>query len=132
MPLGPPVHHITLTVTDLSRSTRWYCDVLRGRVVGERTSETFERTLVKLPSGLIVGLTRHADTSPLDRFDHVRVGIDHLSLAVDTAEDVRAWIDDLDARGIPHDPLVEASSGTLVVLYDPDGIPVEVYSPADA
>jgi catechol 2,3-dioxygenase-like lactoylglutathione lyase family enzyme len=129
MAFGAAVHHITLSVTDLARSTRWYCDVLAGEVIGERSGATFRRNLVALPSGLIVGLTEHANTSSTDRFDHRRVGLDHLSLARPTPQDVIDWARDLDARGVPHDPLVQASSGTLVVCYDPDGIPVEVYSP---
>lgn len=124
------VHHITLSVTDLERSTQWYCRVLEGAVVAEREGVGFRRNLVRLPSGLVIGLTQHAGTSLADRFDHTRVGLDHLSLAVPTAEHVRSWAADLDSRGIPHDPLVEAPSGTLVVCHDPDGIPVEVYSPA--
>lgn len=125
-----PVHHITLSVTDMARSAQWYCDVLHGVVIAERAGATFQRALVRLPSGLIIGLTEHADTPPSDRFDPRRVGMDHLSLAVPTAADVVSWRDHLDARDIPHDPLVEAPSGTLVVCYDPDGIPVEIYSPA--
>lgn len=125
-----PVHHITLSVTDLERSTQWYCDVLHCTAVGERATETFRRRLLRLPSGLVLGLTQHAETPASDRFDQRRVGLDHLSVAVRDAQDVADWAADADSRGIDHDPLVSAPSGTLVVCYDPDGIPVEVYSPA--
>lgn len=97
-------------------------------MVAEREGSNFRRNLLSLPSGLVVGLTQHSDTVTSDRFDHRRVGLDHLSHGVPSAQDVRAWAVDLDARGIPHDGLVEAASGTLVVCRDPDGIPIEVYS----
>ena len=128
----PAVHHITLTVTDLDRSTEWYCEVLHGTVIAERSAESFQRNLVRLPSGLILGLTQHSATVPDDRFDPSRVGLDHLSLAVPTASDVQAWVADLGARGIPHDPIVRAPTATLVVCYDPDGIPVEIYAPTSS
>jgi catechol 2,3-dioxygenase-like lactoylglutathione lyase family enzyme len=130
MPFELPVHHITLSVTDIERSTQWYCSVLGGTLIAKREGESFRRNLLRLPSGLILGLTQHSGTSLADHFDPRRVGLDHVSLAVPTVADVRAWMADLDVRGIPHDPLVEAPSGTLVVCYDPDGMPVEVYSPA--
>ena len=78
------VHHLTLSVTDLERSTRWYCEVLHGRVLAEREGAGFTRRLIVLPSGLVIGLTQHLDTAAGDRFDHRRVGLDHLSLAVAT------------------------------------------------
>lgn len=124
------VHHLTLSVTDLERSTRWYCEVLHGRVLAEREGAGFTRRLIVLPSGLVIGLTQHLDTAAGDRFDHRRVGLDHLSLAVATPDAVKAWAREWDDQGIDHDPVVEAPSGTLVVCYDPDGIPVEMYSPA--
>lgn len=125
-----PVHHVTLTVADLDRSVEWYCDTLDAVVLAERVGGGFRRILVTLPSGLVLGLTQHAKTPSGDRFDHRRVGLDHLSLAEPTAADVQAWADRWELRGIVHDALVSAPSGTLVVCYDPDGIPVEVYSPA--
>jgi catechol 2,3-dioxygenase-like lactoylglutathione lyase family enzyme len=124
-----PVHHITLTVTNLRRSTTWYCDVLQGQLLVERVGEGFRRSLIRLPCGLVIGLTQHVNTQADDRFDPRRVGLDHLSLAVPTAEDVNAWAAKWDDHGIDHDPVVAAASGTLVVCYDPDGIPVEIYSP---
>lgn len=124
-----PVHHITISVTDLERSTQWYCDVLQAALLVTRQGDGFTRNLLQLPNGLVLGLTQHAGTPRTDRFDPRRVGLDHLSLAVASAEEVHAWAADLDARGIDHDPLVAAPSGTLVVCRDPDGIPVEIYSP---
>ncbi|MCB9412664.1 MAG: VOC family protein [Actinobacteria bacterium] len=129
MESGTIVHHITLSVTNLDRSTEWYCAVLDGLVVGQRSGEGFTRNLVRLPSGLIIGLTQHKATRETDRFDPSRVGLDHLSLAVGAPSDVRDWAAELEARRIPHDPIVTAASATLVVCYDPDGIPIEVYAP---
>jgi len=124
-----PVHHITLSVVDLARSVGWYRDVFDVKLLAERAGDNFTRTLIALPNGLVLGLTQHRGTLTGDRFDRRRVGLDHLSIAVPTAADVQVWADQLEQRGIAHDPLVRAPSGTLVVCYDPDGIPVEVYSP---
>lgn len=129
MPTADAFHHVTLTVTDLARSVAWYERVLQIPVVAEREGDGWRRTLLRGPPGLAIGLTCHDDARPDDRFDHRRVGLDHLSIACTDREALEGWEAHLDAIGVAHEPLAEHAYGTTLVARDPDGIPVEFFWP---
>ncbi|MGZ8615433.1 MAG: VOC family protein [Actinomycetota bacterium] len=131
----PPVvtagyHHVSLTVTDLHRSMRWYEQVLGVRKVADRAGEGWVRSVMRSEAGLTIGLTVHEGTPTGDGFDHRRVGLDHLSIGCADRDDVRAWVDHLDALGVTHGPLEEPGYAAVVTARDPDGIAVEFFAPA--
>ena len=77
----------------------------------------------------MIGLTRHDGTAPGEGFDHLRVGLDHLSIACADRAEVARWAAHLDACGVPHGEIVDAPAAHVLVCRDPDGIPVEIYAP---
>jgi hypothetical protein len=42
--------------------------------------------------------------------------------------DIVAWAAHLDARDVPHSPVIEASIGWLLVFTDPDSLELHLYS----
>lgn len=44
---------------------------------------------------------------------------------------IEAWVAHLDALGIDHSPIIEASLGWLLVFDDPDGLQLHLYTWAD-
>jgi glyoxylase I family protein len=64
------------------------------------------------------------------RFDPFRVGLDHVSFAVDSVEVLERTQRDLDAAGVPNDGLHDEDvlSAKGLVFYDPDGIALELYA----
>ena len=126
-------HHVSLTVTDRERSTRWYCDVL-GFEVQDDTIEGhwFRRTRLQHGSGtdgrIILTLTQHDDGSG-DRFSAVRTGLDHLSLRVRNRRDLDELVGRMDELGVPHSEVKSMGEGNaMVTVRDPDNIQLEVYS----
>lgn len=134
MSLPPAVvagyHHVSLTVTDLARSMRWYEQVLGARKVADRTGEGWIRSVMRSDGGLTVGLTVHEGGPADGRFDHRHVGLDHFAIACADADVVRDWVDHLDALGVTHGPVEEPGYATVVTARDPDGIAVEFFAPA--
>jgi len=134
MSLPPAVvavyHHVSLTVTDLERSMRWYEQVLGVRKVADRTGEGWVRSVMRSDGGLTVGLTVHEGGPAGGGFDHRRVGLDHVAIACTGADGVRAWVAHLDALGVVHGPIEEPGYATVVTARDPDGIAVEFFAPA--
>jgi catechol 2,3-dioxygenase-like lactoylglutathione lyase family enzyme len=123
-------HHVSLTVTDLERSMRWYERVLGVRKVADRTGEGWVRSVMRSDGGLTVGLTVHEGGPADGRFDHRRVGLDHFAIACADADAVRDWVDHLDELGVVHGPIEEPGYATVVTARDPDGIAVEFFAPA--
>jgi glyoxylase I family protein len=107
------IHHVGLTVTALDASAGWYASILGFERVGEYAlpDGTRQKVFLRHPELAIrLGLTLHA-SGPNDRFDETRVGLDHLSLRVDS----------------------EIPGAQVVVFRDPDNIQLElIFDPTPA
>ena len=119
--------HVAIRVTDLARARRFYVDVLGLPVVLEYP----DLVLVKIGGAGLMGIRGDAvETDAGDRFDPFRVGLDHVSFAVDSVEQLDRIQRDLDAAGVPNDGVHDESalSAKGLVFYDPDGIALELYA----
>jgi len=118
--------HVAIRVTDLQRARRFYVDLLGLPVALELDGVV----LVKTGSGLLGIRADAAGAKPGDRFDPHRVGLDHLSFAVDTVESLERIQQDLDGARIPNDGIHDepALNAKGLVFYDPDGIAIELYT----
>jgi len=68
---------------------------------------------------------------PDDRFDAGRVGLDHVSLRVESIAELHAASERLTAAGIEHGQVTDLPPFGLVILsvQDPDGINLEFAAP---
>lgn len=129
MPTITGVSHIDLTVTDLDRSEAFYAELFEmKRVLDGRNDDHHFRSryLLHPESLLIIGLVAH-DATADGSFDERRVGLDHLSLNVADAEELNAWRERLDERGIDHSPIAAGEMWDVLVFRDPDGIQLELF-----
>lgn len=134
--IGTP-HHVRLTVTDVARSQAFYTGLLGFEVALDRppaddpggvVEDTLQGGVVLSNAGVMIGLrpvgAAHAD----DRFDPLRVGLDHLSFSVGSRVDLDAAVAVFDGHGIEHGPIrdVPAMGSAFLAFFDPDGIAVEL------
>lgn len=125
-PILSGVHHVKIPVTDLARSIQWY-----GRVFGFAVTTEFPDAdgEVRGVAGTVPGL---GDTQLTLRVNLEAAkgcaGFDPVSFGVDDHAAVEAWVVHLDALGVTHSPVIEASVGWLLVFDDPDGITLHLYS----
>ena len=131
MPAVAAVHHIDLSVTDLSRSIQWYERVLGLRQVRSSNVGGFSRcVLASAGDELSVTLSRHPDN--VGRiFSEARTGLDHISFAVGDLDQLNAWIEHLGREGVVHSPAAEDPFGVVVVFRDPDNIQLELVVPME-
>lgn len=127
IPVGP-VHHVTLTVSDVARSRQFYA------LLGFAMTAEFGTRAVLSNGHFLLVLTTPPDASraiPNDRFDENRIGLDHLSLTTSGRASLDAAARVLDERGIPHGPITDLAAFKLHVLAfrDPDNIQVELAAP---
>jgi len=132
--------HVRLTVTDIRRSKAFY-EQLLGRPPGSDFSDQIDDpTIHDDPwrtyggcsftfQGHTLGLRPVA--APGDRFDPDRVGLDHLSLRVQSVDDLHRAVERLDAAGIEHGAVTDLEPFGVVVLslQDPDDINLELTAP---
>ena len=126
------ISHVGLTVRDIVASEAWYTEVLgfvRAFVEPHATGDGYAVVMTRPGTGLFVGLDHHPEAEG-DRFTPLRTGLDHLALHVATREDIDRWIAHFDAIGVEHGAPVETEeplSHALVLVRDPDGIPIELF-----
>lgn len=125
------VHHAAINVHDLERSERWYADVLGFTRLAPFEGDRFKRILMRHPSGVLVGLTRHDDPEAEAIFSERRSGFDHIAFQVADRAQVEAWISRFDQLGVEHSEMVHTpiTGSYLVVFRDPDNIQLEMYAP---
>jgi catechol 2,3-dioxygenase-like lactoylglutathione lyase family enzyme len=118
------VAHLVLRVEDWKRAARWYQDVLGferrqgdGFVCFSHPSADF--LLLFRPTGAAIEPTS-ASTQR----------IDHLALLVPSIASLEGWRSRLSGAGIEVE-IEEQAVGASITLFDPDGLEVELFCPAE-
>lgn len=134
MPEFTEVHHISLSVRDLDRSSGWYCDTLGLTVAREVHGEGFRRSILHFPGELpVLGLTEHqANTG--DAFSEARAGLDHVAFTVRSPAELEAWQRRFGTKGIVHSrprqgllvSVIRTTSSWRCAPGDPKGRPEAV------
>ncbi len=132
VPAVTGLSHVGLTVRDVLASEAWYTEVLglvRVFVEPHGTSDGYAVVMTRPGTGLFLGLDHHPEA---DRamFSALRTGLDHVSLQLDTREDIDAWVTHLEAMGVEHGRVIESAQPgphALVQFCDPDGIALELF-----
>ena len=124
-------HHVSLSVTDRDRSTRWYVDVL-GFSIDEKIHGTGFRRVRLMRPGMdaFLTLTAHESGSP-DSFSELRPGLDHVAFRVPSGADVDAYKRRFEEHGVDHSEIkpTRSGDGAMITLRDPDNIQLEVFAP---
>ena len=121
MPAFAGIDHLSLTVTDLDVSERFYCEVLdfAGLV-----DFGYVRILMHRASGFVLSLVRHegGDGGP---FSELHTGVDHIGLTAGSCDELLAWEERFRAEGVVFTPVREMTFGHHLNFRDPDGIALE-------
>lgn len=140
MPLSEPpattgIHHFSPTVSDVEKSSEWYCRVFGlerlPRLAPHHADEEggYAVLLVDQRSGLLIGLHHHEASLP-ETFDERRVGLDHIAWGVEKRTGLEAWGTWLDHLGIEHSGIIDktgTSTYAAIVFRDPDNIQLELF-----
>lgn len=124
-------HHVDLTVSDVEASETWYARVLGfQRIFLEKhaTGPGYAVLMLRPGTHLHLGLSHH-DSNHGERFDETRTGLDHVSFAVATREELDAWAAHLTEQNVPHSGITERAEPmphAVLVLRDPDNIQLEM------
>lgn len=124
----PSITHVAVTVTDLEASEAWYTKVLGVAPVLDEDTGPFHHIVYQLDNTLL-GLHGFPDLKSKDTFDERRPGLDHISFGCANRGELEQWAARLDALGIPHGDIVDASYGSGLSFRDPDNIALELFAP---
>ena len=125
-----PVHHLALTVTNVSRSVDFYSGLLGFKPI----MELGPRVLL-FNGSMVLAITPPPEASQAlanDRFNENRVGLDHLSFGIKSKAEMDEALKILDQRGIPHGEIKDLGADMriyVLALRDPDNIQIELTAP---
>ena len=136
------IHHVRLTVTDITRSKRFYTQLFGMEPAIDFTDEPLDSGVRTDPHRFFGGCTYSFNQQllglrpvapPSDRFDSARVGLDHLSLAVPTIDHLHEAARRMDPAGIRHGDVTELPALGIAILsfQDPDDINLELVTTLD-
>jgi glyoxylase I family protein len=141
-PLARPraIHHVRLTVTDIARSKDFYARLLGTGPAADFSDQAADPAVREDPARLYGGCVFAVGEQLLglrpvaaagDRFRSTRVGLDHLSLAVASSDELRAVASRLDAAGVHHGEVTGLTGFGIAILsvQDPDDINLELTAP---
>ena len=126
MPTFAGIDHLSLTVTDLDASERFYTGVLDFVLVVDFGGV---RSLLHRSSGFWLSLVRHPAGAP-GPFSELHPGVDHIGLIALDRDELVQWEGRFDAAGVVHTPIRDMPLGSHLNFRDPDGIPLEFMAPA--
>lgn len=133
--------HVRITVTDIAASKAFYGDLFgwpvavdqSGQVedpgVRESPQQVYGGVIYQTPSGALFGLRPVAAAG--DRFAAERTGLDHVSFAVASRDDLAHAAEAMDEAGIEHGEINDLTDFGIAILsvQDPDGINLELTAP---
>jgi glyoxylase I family protein len=124
------IHHVTLTVTDIKRSTEFYTKHLGFQVAVE-----FDPRVLLSNGSLLLALGPPPDPAqaiPSDTFNENRLGLDHVSLAVKDLAALEEAAAYLDENGVTRGEIRDLGPGFgihVMAIRDPDNIQLELTAP---
>ncbi len=127
------LHHLGVSVTNLERSLRFYCDVVGADVLVEPndaaalSSPAFVgRAAILSLGGRVFDLYEHSRNGG-ERFDPAQTGLDHLALEARSPEELQAWAAWVDGCGVERSEIrdVAGGLGKMFDFVDPDGLQIE-------
>jgi glyoxylase I family protein len=131
------ISHVRLTVTDIDRSKAFYTQIFGSEPAVDFSDQADQPGVREDPYRLfggcifsvgdqILGLRPVAPVG--DSFVSTRVGLDHISLQLNSLEELRAAADRFTAAGIEHGEIIELTDYGLAILsfQDPDDINLEL------
>jgi glyoxylase I family protein len=134
------IHHVRLTVTDIDRPRDFYVRLLGTAPAVDFSDQAGDPAVLEDPLRIyggcifslgdqLLGLRPAAEAG--DRFRSTRVGLDHLSLAVGSTEDLQAIAARLDSAGVEHGEITDLAGFGIAILsvQDPDDINLELTAP---
>ena len=131
--------HVRLTVTDIGRSKEFYDKVFGWPTavdasakadddgVKDDPSQFYGGVVYQTPQGTLFGLRPVGSSA----FDSSTTGLDHLSFAVESRDDLEAAVSALEDAGIQHGEIKHLDGAGIAILsfQDPDDVNIELTAP---
>jgi catechol 2,3-dioxygenase-like lactoylglutathione lyase family enzyme len=124
--------HIVLTVSNVERSRKFYAEILGFEVKtipADFPNAVFAGSCFFYVGELEIFLIQHAQTMATDRFDEMRIGLDHLSFRAPDEASLNVFAERLIQAGVETNgvEIFNPPGKKYVSFRDPDNIQLEYW-----
>jgi glyoxylase I family protein len=121
---GPRIHHLTLRVTDVEASARFY-----ERALGVTVDVFEDRSRFRVGDTIVVLRPPLPGTPPGDTFTERRIGLDHVAFHVRSESELEVLLRRLQDLGVAVGTIERdtTTGGIGLAFRDPDNIQLEFY-----
>lgn len=124
---GSGIAHVTLTVSDVNQTKKFYEDLFEIEISMD-DAKSFSLSIVGIPCWFV----QWDKTTPDDRFDETRVGLDHVAFKLETLDELEKVISRLKDMNVQTAGLQRfADKYPYVAFKDPDNIQTEFFVPKE-
>ncbi len=124
---GYGIAHVTLTVSDITRTKKFYEDLFETELPSDNK---FSFSLLKV--GIPCWFVQWKNQRPNEKFDERRIGLDHLAFKLETLPELEQIVAHLKHLGIKTAGLQRfAGKYPYVAFRDPDNIQTEFFIPRE-
>lgn len=125
------VNHLAFITNDLTRTIRFWRDLLGLRLEAGIGHEGYRHYFFKLGDENQIAFFEYEEAAPMEyKFHGERtdrpLGFDHLSMTVDTVEELFGFKDKLEVAGFKVHGAVDHGIIWSIYFFDPNNIPLEI------
>lgn len=125
------VNHLAFITNDMTTTIRFWRDLLKLRLEAGIGHEGYRHYFFKLGDENQIAFFEYEEAVPMDyKFHGERtdrpLGFDHLSMTVDTVEELFGFKDRLEAAGFKVHGAVDHGIIWSIYFFDPNNIPLEI------
>lgn len=125
------VNHLAFITNDLEKTIRFWRDLLGLRLEAGIGHEGYRHYFFKLGDDNQIAFFEYAEAAPMEyKFHGVRtdrpLGFDHVSMTVDTVEELFGFKDRLETAGFKVHGAVDHGIIWSIYFFDPNNIPLEI------
>jgi glyoxylase I family protein len=127
MPRFHGFSHVSLSVSDLAESEKFFTEVLGLQVLERLEHEGWSAVITGDPATGLILEAQHHEAHAGERFDPRRTGLDHIGLRLHSRAEIEEWQRHFEAMGVDHTPIVSKPYGEVLTFRHPDGIQLEMF-----
>ncbi len=124
------INHLAMVTGDMDKTIRFWRDLLGMRLVAGLGKPGYRHYFFQISDNDLIAFFEWSDVEPVKEKDHGRPVkgpfiFDHVSLGVDTDEDLWQLYDRLQAAGFWVSEMIDHGFIHSIYTFDPNGIPIE-------
>jgi catechol 2,3-dioxygenase-like lactoylglutathione lyase family enzyme len=124
------VNHLAMATGDMDKTIRFWRDLLGMRLVAGLGRPGYRHYFFEISENDLIAFFEWSDVEPIEEKDHGRpvkgpFAFDHVSIGVETEDDLWNLKDRLAAAGIWVSEVIDHGFIHSIYAHDPNGIPIE-------